>query len=454
MSGISRLTALCDALPPLPRRLMIGLSGGADSVALTRMLLLLRDRGQAELSAVHVNHGLRGEDSDADEAFVRALCVQWALPLRCYRLTPPEHPGEGWAREARYRCFREAMAEEAMDALALAHHREDQAETLLMHLIRGAGLTGLSGMAAESVNDGLRLVRPLLNVSRLALRDALTECGQPWREDQSNGDPRFLRNAVRLEALPLLERLSPGATARIASAASLLRQEEDALEAEAEALVARRAAGNALPLSALTGLPEARACRALRRWWRERAGVRFAEHSLSRSQSDALFALLSAPASSRCNLPGQWQGFRGWTHLHLMPPDTPAPPEPVALTAEGAALRDIRLTVTPWDGMSGDGRQTQAAPLTALAGCVLRTRRPGDWIRPFGGAGRKSLKEYMIDKRVDAPFRDRVALVCRGSEVLLASGVGAGNLPLVDGARDMRTLRFSGEMPWMAEAEK
>ncbi len=454
MSGTSRLTALCDALPPLPRRLMIGLSGGADSVALTRILLLLRDRGQAELSAVHVNHGLRGADSDADEAFVRALCARWALPLRCYRLIPPEHPGESWAREARYRCFREAVAEEEMDALALAHHREDQAETLLMHLIRGAGLTGLSGMAADSVNDGLRLVRPLLNVSRLALRDALTECGQPWREDQSNGDPRFLRNAVRLEALPLLERLSPGATARIVSAASLLRREEDALEAEAEALVARRAAGNAMPLSALTGLPEARACRALRCWWRKRAGSGFAEHSLSRSQSDALFALLSAPVSSCCNLPGQWQGFRGWTHLHLTPPDTPAPPESVALTAEGATLRDIRLTVTPWDGTSGDGRQTQAVPLEALAGCVLRTRRPGDWIRPFGGAGRKPLKEYMIDKRVDAPFRDKVALVCRGSEVLLASGVGAGNLPPMDGARDMRTLRFSGEMPWMAEAEK
>lgn len=451
MSGVSRLTALCDALPPLPRRLMIGLSGGADSVALTRVLLLLRDRGQAELAAVHINHGLRGEASDADEAFVRALCAKWALPLRCYRLTPPEHPGEGWAREARYRCFREAVAEAEMDALALAHHREDQAETLLLHLLRGAGLTGLSGMAADSVNDGLRLVRPLLDVPRSALRDALIECGQPWREDQSNGETRFLRNAVRLEALPLLERLSPGATARIASAASLLRLEEDALAAEATLLVQRYAAGNALPLRVLAGLPEATARRALRQWWQAQVGDGFEERSLSRSQTEALAALRASPASARCNLPGQWQGFRGWTHLHLIPPDPPALPEPMPLTAAGASLGNIRLTVAPWDGTSGDGRASQAVPADALVGCALRTRRPGDWIRPFGGTGRKSIKEYLIEKRVDAPFRDRVPLLCRGSEALLVGGVGTGDVMPMDGARDMRTLTFSGEMPWMAE---
>ena len=137
--------------PNCPRgRLLIGLSGGADSVALLHLLL---DAG-AEVAAVHVNHGLRGAESDGDEAFVRNLCANLNVPLHVYRADPPENPGENWAREVRYGFFRRAMQETGADALVLAHHRDDQAETLLLHLMRGAGLTGLTGMAADTQRDG------------------------------------------------------------------------------------------------------------------------------------------------------------------------------------------------------------------------------------------------------------------------------------------------------------
>ena len=116
----------------LPKeKLLVGLSGGADSVAL---LLLLLDSG-AEVAAVHVNHGLRGEASDGDEAFVRELCSQLHVPLMTFRACPPENPGENWAREVRYGFFRQAMQETGADALVLAHHRDDQAETMLLHLL-------------------------------------------------------------------------------------------------------------------------------------------------------------------------------------------------------------------------------------------------------------------------------------------------------------------------------
>ena len=111
-------------LENVPGKLLVGLSGGADSVAL---LLLLMEAG-ADAAAVHVNHGLRGEQSDGDEAFVRNLCDGLRVPLLVYRACPPEHPGEGWAREARYGFFREAMRESGADALVLAHHRDDQAD--------------------------------------------------------------------------------------------------------------------------------------------------------------------------------------------------------------------------------------------------------------------------------------------------------------------------------------
>ena len=170
---MQRLNDLAEKMPALPRCAAVGVSGGADSVALLHLLLV---RG-CEVQAVHVNHGLRGAASDGDEAFVRALCSSLHVPLITFRLEPPENPGEDWARKERYRCFREAMARTGAQALALAHHRDDQAETLLLHLMRGAGLTGLTGMAAEMDLDGMRVLRPLLGFTRQELRDALTEAG-------------------------------------------------------------------------------------------------------------------------------------------------------------------------------------------------------------------------------------------------------------------------------------
>ena len=211
----------------LPPRLLVGLSGGADSVALLRLLL----EGGKQVDAVHVNHGLRGAESDGDEAFVRALCAQLNVPLLTYLAVPPENPGEGWAREVRYGFFRQAMAETQADALVLAHHRDDQAETLLMHLLRGAGLTGLTGMAADATVDGMRILRPLLMYSRAELRVYLKNNQQPWREDGSNADHRYLRNALRADVLPLLERLITGAAERIATTAFLLAEDEAALNA-------------------------------------------------------------------------------------------------------------------------------------------------------------------------------------------------------------------------------
>ena len=156
----------------LPRELLAGVSGGADSVALLRMLL---DAGIA-VTAVHVNHGLRGEASDGDEAFVQALCEALHIPLLTYRADPPDNPGEDWARKVRYGFFCQAAEETGIRVIALAHHMDDQAETLLLHLVRGCGLTGLAGMAADSVNaDGLRILRPLLGFTRQELRRYLRE---------------------------------------------------------------------------------------------------------------------------------------------------------------------------------------------------------------------------------------------------------------------------------------
>lgn len=428
------------ALNALPEHLLVGLSGGADSVAL---LLLLRERG-GRVEAAHVNHGLRGEDADGDETFVRALCAELNVPLLVYRATPPKNPGEEWARQARYGFLRQAMRETGADALALAHHRDDQAETVLMHLVRGSGLTGLTGMAPDAMLDGIRVVRPLLNVSGRELREMLAARGQPWREDATNRDPRYLRNALRLDVMPRLEQYAPGASGRMAETALLLREDEDALRSLAESFLRIHGGGRHLALNALAAQPRGLRRRVLRLWWASGDLT-----PLDRPQTNALLALMDAPAGSRCNLPMGWHGQRGWTHLHLMPPE-PEQAQPAVKAAQGAVMSGVTLTVAAADGTTGDGCRAQLVPADWLEGAIFRTWQPGDWIRPYGMSGRKSLQDYFTDRRVDAPFRHRVPLICREDEVLIACGVGTGGIPVMTAAEGVM-LRWTGPMPWLID---
>lgn len=452
MAG-EKLRALAQTLPPLPEHLLAGVSGGADSVALLRLLAL----SGYQVQAVHVNHGLRGSASDGDEAFVRTLCQQLDVPLLVFRAVPPAHAGEAWARGVRYGFFREAMAQTGCEALALAHHQDDQAETLLLHLLRGAGLTGLCGMAPDAMLDGMRVVRPLLHLTRAQLQEALLDSGQPWREDESNADERYLRNALRRQLLPEMERLLPGASQRLARTALLLRAEEDDRQNVAEAFLHRYAgraqrqnAGNAwLLLTPLLTQSPAMQSRILRTWWQQAAGASMEERGLDYDQTAALLGLIPSGAGAKCNLPGGWHGVRGWKCLHLVSPE-PVEQDVVLPPRSQTSLGGVTLLLQSPQGTPGDGRTAQELPESLLSDCVLRFRRPGDWIRPFGG-GRKRLQDYFTDKRVDAPFRDRVPLLCRGSEVLLAAGVGAGDIPPLNHHTSNIRAVWQGDMPWARE---
>ena len=433
------LDRIAPKLLPLPGIVLLGLSGGADSMALCRLLMCLRERGHVAFSAVHVNHGLRGNASDGDEQFVRDFCREHAIPLRVKRLTPPDHPGENWAREARYAAFREALAETDAQAVCLAHHREDQAETLLLHLMRGTGLTGLCGMRRESTVLGVPVIRPLLAFSREELRAALVEAGQDWREDASNGTDAYLRNRVRHELLPLMESMIPGATERMAGTVELLQPEEALLQRMAEESLTK-AGETYLPLGALEQMEVEMHPRLVRTW--------LEELSLDRQQTAALCALKDATVGETCNLPGGLQGYRGYRCLHVVGSEAAAYPE-TPVTGEGSfSLGGVTLTVCSGGVNPGDGRRVQEMPRSLLNECILRTRRPGDFIRPFGMAGRQCLQDYFVNRRIDAPFRDGIPLLCRGSEVLLVCGVGAGDIPRWSREEDNLRLTWTGTMPW------
>ena len=203
----------------------VAVSGGLDSMVLLDVLHELTAWHGGRLTVITVDHGTRPSSSD-DAAFVQEFCVARDLPCERARLELGESASELVCREARYDVFERLC----VDRVALAHHRDDQAETVLLQLIRGAGTRGLGGMRARRG----RYVRPLLQESRLALEEWAAWRTLPWRQDPSNTDHRFLRNRVRHQVLPMLESIRPGSAATLARAADNLAVDSDYLSSVAE----------------------------------------------------------------------------------------------------------------------------------------------------------------------------------------------------------------------------
>jgi tRNA(Ile)-lysidine synthase len=224
-------------------RLCVAVSGGADSVA---MLLAFTEANTVSpqnkealgvvLSAAHVHHGLRGSEADIDESFVRELCARLDVPLTVFRVDTAARQsaeGEGLeeaARELRYAALRGLE----VDAVATAHTLDDQAETVIMKLLRGAWTEGLGGISesVQSAPAGPRLIRPMLAVRRVEVEGFLRERGQPWREDASNNDLSLTRNRVRRELMPVLRSFNPAADEALARVATIARDEEAHWEQE------------------------------------------------------------------------------------------------------------------------------------------------------------------------------------------------------------------------------
>ena len=197
------------------QRLLIACSGGADSIALLRLLQSVNQSNywQWKLVVGHVNHGLRGRHSLADERFVRKTARALGLPCAVKRIRlkrhATDHVSEAAARTARLDALYNLARRHRCAAIVLAHHADDQAETVLMRILRGCGITGLGGMRPRRKMASLHLIRPVLNFERSSLRSYLRDLGQTWREDHTNAAPHYLRNRIRLELLPALETYQP-----------------------------------------------------------------------------------------------------------------------------------------------------------------------------------------------------------------------------------------------------
>jgi tRNA(Ile)-lysidine synthase len=304
-------------------RVAAAVSGGADSVALLRLLLNCREELGIVLSIAHFNHKLRGQESEADEQFVVELAHEHSLQLHRGCADTAAHAQqkrlsrEAAARELRYQFFRKLLYEEQVGKICTAHTQDDQAETVLLRLLRGSGTRGLAGIyPVRHLGQGA-IVRPLLQFRRDELREYLRSLGQTWREDQSNIDLSHTRNRVRHQLLPLIEReFNPGIIHVLSDAAEIAREEEEYWQQELarlfQEIVSCEENSVAIKTDRLLAVPVA-VQRRLLHAAAEAVGVRLQFH-----QVIAILGLAREKhAGRRYQISGEWEACFGRGQLRL-----------------------------------------------------------------------------------------------------------------------------------------
>ncbi len=389
---------------------LAAVSGGLDSTCLLRILVRLRDEGLGPVEAAHVDHGIR-PGSEEDAAFCRELAAALDVPFHMRRLSPPERAGGGfqaWARAQRRAFLSGVCRRRGLSAVAMGHHADDQVETVLFRLLRGAGPRGLSGMA-EFVPP---FVRPLLGVPRAALERVAREQGWTWREDPSNRGLRYSRNRIRHEVLPLLRQVHPGAEQALLRAARLVAEDDEVLSRWAaerlETLAVCEPDGLRLPVAALASEPPA-----VRRRMYLAAVARVGglPWVLEFHHLEAVDRLLGpGRAHRRAPLPGGVGVMRSYDHLWFVPGlDDPVPEVEVTLSEPGRVGLPGRRNALVWGPVPPGVPAAAVPPGRGRGGIWARTRRPGDRVRAPDGTSRK-VKDLLIAAKIPA-WRRRSVLV-------------------------------------------
>ena len=422
--------------------LVVAVSGGPDSMALLHALLHLRDRLGLSLRGAHLDHGLRGEAGAADGALVAQAFGDAGVPCAVEKADVAAYRAarrlsmEQAAREVRYSFLARVCREHGADAVALGHTSDDQVETVLMHIVRGSGLTGLRGMKACSSRpvDGaeVRFARPLLGLSRADTEAYCRALGLEPRMDESNRSPEFTRNRIRNELLPVLEELNPGVRDALLRLSTAAARDLAYLDAEADRVWAGAAEVGegrvALGRRAIRRLAPALRTHVLRR---AVGAVKGDLDGIHLRHVDDMSRLLGGPAGRTIDLPGGLRFHVAYDEAVVSRADLDVCPLPrlegehaVTVPGEtrvGGWVVTARLVDRPTDDalrLSSDGRDeatgshvARMSPSALGGGLVLRARRPGDRFHPLGAPGSKKLKDFMVDAKVPAAWRDRVPLV-------------------------------------------
>ena len=430
-------------------RVLVAVSGGPDSVALLHLLHALRERLAIHLEVAHLQHGIRGAAAADDAGFVCQLAADLEVPFHLKEVNIPQLKTvagkgnlEALARAERYRFFAELAGARQLTKVATAHTLDDQAETVLMWLLRGAGMTGLGGMApwldvrlADSVKN-LTIIRPLLEVAKSEILDYLQQNKISYRVDDSNLDPAYLRNWLRLELLPKLrERVDDHLAQRLGQHAELMRNEDLWLEKiAAEKLEAMRDSGG-IRRDLLTREPLALQRRVLRRWISEARGTLKGLSFIH--LAEILRLCQSASPHNRFALPGGWEFACDYEGLILTK----------IRRSSARACYNYQLTVgkilrVPEAGVEiGSEKSASITPplpnsLTEavfdaafLTGpLIVRNFRNGDRYRPLGMLGHKKVKDLFIDEKIPLGIRAVLPMLTMADVVLWIPGYARSEL--------------------------
>lgn len=434
--------------------IVVALSGGADSTALLHILAGLAEL-RPRLIVAHLNHCLRGTESDLDEEFSRALAIRHNLPFETVRVDVSElarQEGlnlEDAGRQARIGFLDDVRSRWNASAVAVAHHADDQAETVLMRLLRGSGATGLAGMRFRNRRG---YIRPLLNCTRQEIETYLQQRGLEWREDASNRDPAYLRNRVRHELLPELAQYNPAVTVSLGITAQLLGDEDDLLEAlaveAAETICTFMDESAVCSISALLRQPVALRRRIYRLLFQHVSGhLRHFSHL----HTEAIETLTAGEKpNASLNLPDGITLARAYDRLAMQKnrPVKACIRERVITGPGRYQLENGSSLLIEHAGEkaampSGAGERVQFDLEKAPFPWIIRSYQPGDRIRPAGMTGSKKVKDLFIDSKIPLNDRSLIPLVFSGDTLIWVCGMRASANAVEDAAtRQSVTARY------------
>lgn len=428
-------------------RVLVAVSGGSDSVALLHMLYDLGEELGLHLEVAHLQHGIRGPEAQEDARFVAELARTLGVPfhlkeanVRQIQSAAGKGNLEALARAERYRFFAEIVKERELHRVATAHTLDDQAETVLMWFLRGSGMKGLGGispaqslcLAADHSTDTLKVVRPLLEVSKAEILQYLESKKFDYRIDRTNLDTTLLRNWIRLKLMPRLkERMDRNLPVRLAQQAELIRDEEEFLEGLARAELDRIGTPEGISRGALLKCNKAVQRRLLRLWIEAARGHL---RGLDFQHIEALLDLVTdGPPQGRLSIPGGWELVKEYEKVRLEKRSRRLKQECACYSYDLQVGEDLyideagltiqaRKILPPLERLPDNFMEAVFDIASLAADLTLRNFRYGDRFQPLGMTGHKKVKELFIDKKVPLSVRASLPLLVLGNEVIWIPG--------------------------------
>jgi len=438
------LGELSEELPG--KRIGAAVSGGADSVALLRLLLNVREKKEFYITVIHFDHHFR-EESARDALWVEKLAAEFSLPFVLIDLPKPSNKDlkdlgfEAWAHDRRLRSFSRLTEEKSFDAIALGHNAQDQIETFFIRLIRGSSLFGMAGMEKlrklKSGDAEFTLWRPLLGIFPEELRAFLKSIGQDWLEDSTNRDTTFLRNSIRAELIPIVKNMRKKALVHILNFMQDLAESRDFI-VQNKKISQSFAFNDRFPID--YNLPPFLLRENLKTWLRN-----FESESFRKVDRKFLSRLINLAFRNECGRKVQFGGHfivRTADGLEAVPAAPQNSVETEKTLTKGLETKFIDKTYLLSDSPRKGFEGLWFDPRDFSSNIEVRFRRSGDVFKPVDGRGTKKLAKWLIDRKIPAHRRDKIPMVACGNQILWIPGIARSALTF----EEPRENFFSSEL--------